>query len=331
MPLIAATAIYSAAAATTPMDWDSRKTTLSSSSIPSTTTPTTLAIGASITSSPSSITINPTTTSISSSYASLRHASLSHKKKLAAATLPTTTTLNHPLPPIHIHITKHHDHLSYIALAIILHILQPLSNDHARVLRLFVRRIIAFSHSTVWHVIVAGVYLIRLRDRYGGAGAFKGSEGFEFRLFCVALILAHKISSDEDLPHSDTLHLPPTTTTTRDAPPPHALRPLASWSCAANIPVTDLRAMEREFLGGVEYRCALGWEGTEWEGCGGCCGDGRGASERILGWAVRRGLWRGVWLEGGGGGGVGVGLEMGEVARCLAMLREAVESADGGF
>ncbi|KAI9325787.1 hypothetical protein DFJ73DRAFT_193541 [Zopfochytrium polystomum] len=111
-----------------------------------------------------------------------------------------------------------------------------LSTSHSNFLtfRDFVSRLVEKTESTSVHVVVAILYLARLKSRFGPAlSADQGSSGLEFRLFSVALMLSHKMFED--------------------------LCPLSKdWCRVCKIDsLREMRSMELEFLDGISYRLVI--------------------------------------------------------------------------
>ncbi|KAJ3100636.1 hypothetical protein HDU97_002029 [Phlyctochytrium planicorne] len=124
---------------------------------------------------------------------------------------------------------------------------------HTRILYLYVKKLIALTRATAADVTLAAVFLTRLRDRHGGPDIFKGSEGFEFRLFTISLMLAHKLNTDTNFspPKSslESFSIPHAIASASSRP----LLPVTQWSRASKIPADELRKMEMEFLFGIDF------------------------------------------------------------------------------
>ncbi|KAJ3284707.1 hypothetical protein HDU76_008252 [Blyttiomyces sp. JEL0837] len=102
--------------------------------------------------------------------------------------------------------------------------------DNLIVLRKFIRRLLFRTGSSVVNVVGAVVYLARLRERW--CHVQMGKDGFEFRLFSVALMLAHKLMEDS-CPFTKL------------------------WCEVCGISLDQMVVMEVEFLFGIDFRLLL--------------------------------------------------------------------------
>ncbi|KAJ3036652.1 hypothetical protein HDV00_002476 [Rhizophlyctis rosea] len=93
--------------------------------------------------------------------------------------------------------------------------------------RLFCTRLLSQTRVAPAVALVALSYIERLRSRNPGV---EGGEGFEFRLFAVAVMLAQKVFEDACMNLDKCI-----------------------WSEASGIKVEELKIMEREFLVGLDF------------------------------------------------------------------------------
>ncbi|KAJ3175737.1 hypothetical protein HK101_010589 [Irineochytrium annulatum] len=91
--------------------------------------------------------------------------------------------------------------------------------------------VIADPTASLYQVVAAAVLLERLRDAVG-AENFHGREGYEFRLFSVALMIGHKTMQDATLSAK-------------------------TWSAVSGIQADQMGVMELEFLMGIGWKTTV--------------------------------------------------------------------------
>ncbi|KAJ1567467.1 hypothetical protein HK405_005865 [Cladochytrium tenue] len=163
-----------------------------------------------------------------------------HQLTSSTTTAAAAVAAPPPLPP------TRPDALGALAMLAVLRLLSAPA-AHAATFRAYAARLAARSGSSAFHIAAAVTYLARLKRRFPHAlkaavispsasshdpGAAT-TDGLEFRLFAVALLLAHKTAEDAS----------PTA---------------RSWCRVSRVRTPrELLAMELEFLGGMDYDVSL--------------------------------------------------------------------------